>query len=138
MPAALEPITEQTPMGATLMDDGATFRVWAPNAQRVHACVNGAIADDANLLTRNVEGHWLGFIPGVKDRDRYKFFVVGDGGAGPKRDPFARELATPFPSDCVIRKTDFPWHEPDTSRRSSMISSSISCTLAFFPPESAS
>jgi 1,4-alpha-glucan branching enzyme len=111
MPASLEHISDNTPMGANLTDGGATFRVWAPNAHRVHACVNGAIADDTNLLNRNEQGHWRGFLPGVQDRDRYKFFVVGDGGSGPKRDPFARELATPFPSDCVIRTTDFPWHE---------------------------
>ena len=56
-------------------------------------------------------GHWRGFIPGVRDRHRYMFYVVGDGSEGPKRDPYARELQTPFPSDCIIRKTDFPWHE---------------------------
>ena len=39
------------------------------------------------------------------------FYVVGDGSEGPKRDPYARELQTPFPSECIIRKTDFPWHE---------------------------
>src|SRR5919108_88516 len=44
-------------------------------------------------------------------RQRYMFYVVGDGGEDPKRDPYARELQTPFPSDCIIRKTDFPWHE---------------------------
>ena len=111
MPASLEHISDQTPMGANLIDGGATFRVWAPNAHRVHACVKGEAPDDTNLLTRNDQGHWRGFLPNVQDRDRYKFFVVGDGGSGPKRDPFARELATPFPSDCVIRKTDFPWHD---------------------------
>jgi 1,4-alpha-glucan branching enzyme len=111
MPASLEHISDDTPMGANLTDGGATFRVWAPNAHLVHACVNGAAADDTNSLTRNEQGHWRGFLPGVQDRDRYKFFVAGAGGSGPKRDPFARELATPFPSDCVVRKTDFPWHE---------------------------
>ena len=111
MPASLEHISSQTPMGANLTNGGATFRVWAPNAHSVHACVNGAAPDETNLLTRNNQGHWRGFLPAVQDRDRYKFFVVGDGGSGPKRDPYARELATPFPSDCIIRRTDFPWHE---------------------------
>jgi 1,4-alpha-glucan branching enzyme len=111
MAASLDPITEQTPMGANLAGDGATFRVWAPHARRVHACVNSAPPNDDNLLTPNEQMHWRGFLPGVQDRDRYKFFVVGDGGEGPKRDPFARELTTPFPGFCVIRSPDFPWHE---------------------------
>jgi 1,4-alpha-glucan branching enzyme len=111
MAASLEGINEQTPMGANLVEGGATFRVWAPHAHAVYACVNGAVPDETNLLTPNEQRHWRGFLPRVQDRDRYKFFVVGDGGEGPKRDPFARELTTPFPGDCVIRSPDFRWHE---------------------------
>jgi 1,4-alpha-glucan branching enzyme len=100
-------------MGANLVADGATFRVWAPGAHSVHVVgdFNGRVRDDSSLLNRGGGGHWLGFIPGVRDRDRYRFYVVGDGGEGFKRDPYARELATPFPSDCVVRQPDFPWHE---------------------------
>src|SRR6188472_2603033 len=108
MPASLEQISDNTPMGANLTGAGATFRVWAPRAHRVHACVNGAAADESNLLTANDAGHWRGFLSGVRERDRYMFFVAGDGGSGPKRDPFARELALPFPGDCVVRASDFP------------------------------
>jgi 1,4-alpha-glucan branching enzyme len=111
MPASLAEISESTPMGANLTGSGATFRIWAPHAHRVHVCVNGAAPDDTNLLSVDQAGHWRGFLSGVRDRDRYKFFVAGDGSSGPKRDPFARELATPFPGDCVIRAPDFPWHE---------------------------
>ena len=39
------------------------------------------------------------------------FYVVGDGSEGPKRDPYARELQAPFPSECIIRSSDFPWHD---------------------------
>ena len=46
MPASLEQISNDTPMGANLSDGGATFRVWAPNAHRVHACVNCALAEN--------------------------------------------------------------------------------------------
>lgn len=38
------------------------------------------------------------------------FYVVGEGSEGPKRDPYARELEAPFPSECVVRTMDFPWH----------------------------
>lgn len=113
MPASLNHIHPGTPMGANLVADGATFRVWAPGAHSVHAIgdFNGRHRNDAGLLNRDDHGHWLGFISGVRDRDRYMFYVVGDGSEGPKRDPYARELQTPFPSDCIIRKTDFPWHD---------------------------
>ncbi|KAJ3047317.1 hypothetical protein HK102_012952, partial [Quaeritorhiza haematococci] len=100
-------------MGANLIADGATFRVWAPHALRVYVLgdFNGRVKDDSSLLTKDAHGHWRGFIEGAKDRDRYIFHVDGTGSSGPKRDPYARELQSPFPSDCIIRETDFPWHE---------------------------
>ena len=112
MAASLSHIDSDTPMGANLIADGATFRVWAPHAHAVHVLgdFNDRRRDDASLLTRDDHGHWRGFIAGARDRDRYIFYVVGEGSEGPKRDPYARELQTPFPSDCIIRETDFPWH----------------------------
>ena len=111
MPASLDYIDAGTRMGAHLVADGATFRVWAPNAKSVHVIgdFNGRRRDDHSLLNRDRSGHWLGFIPNVKDRQRYMFYVVGEGGEGPKRDPYARELETPFPGDCIVRSADFPW-----------------------------
>lgn len=113
MPAALDHIDARTPMGANLVADGATFRVWAPNARALYVVgdFNGRKRNQASLLTRDGQGHWRGFIPGVRDRHRYMFYVVGEGSEGPKRDPYARELQTPFPSDCIVRAADFPWHE---------------------------
>jgi 1,4-alpha-glucan branching enzyme len=113
MPASLAHINPETPMGANLIADGATFRAWAPNARAVYVIgdFNNWVRDETSLLTRDERGYWSGFIPCVQDRDRYKFYVVGVGGEGAKRDPYARELATPFPSDCVVRRSDFPWHE---------------------------
>ena len=113
MPASLDHIHPGTPMGANLVATGATFRVWAPHARAVHVIgdFNNRERTDASLLNRDDHGHWLGFIPGVRDRQRYMFYVVGEGSEGPKRDPYARELQTPFPSDCIVRNADFPWHE---------------------------
>jgi 1,4-alpha-glucan branching enzyme len=113
MPASLHHIHPDTPMGATLTADGATFRVWAPHARAVHVLgdFNDRQRDDANLLTRDAHGHWRGFIQGARDRQRYMFYVVGNGSEGPKRDPYARELQVPFPSECIIRSSDFPWHD---------------------------
>ncbi len=113
MPASLDHIHSDTPMGANLIGNGATFRVWAPNARSVHVIgdFNDHQRDDESLLNRDELGHWRGFIPDVQDRDHYLFYVVGEGSEGPKRDPYARELQTPFPSECIVRTTDFPWHE---------------------------
>ncbi len=113
MPASLQHIHPGTPMGATLVADGATFRVWAPHARTVHVLgdFNDRQRNDASLLTRDEQGHWRGFIPHARDRQRYMFYVVGDGSEGPKRDPYARELQSPFPSECIIRSSDFPWHD---------------------------
>ena len=113
MPASLQHIHEHTPMGATLIANGATFRVWAPNAVAVYAVgdFNDRRREDANLLTRDECGHWRGFFAGARDRQRYMFYVIGEGSEGPKRDPYARELEAPFPSECIIRCADFPWHD---------------------------
>ena len=99
-------------MGANLVADGATFRVWAPNASAVHVrgdFNNFEIRDDAALICDG-NGHWRGFIPGVQDQQRYKFWIDGQAGPGYKRDPYAREL-TNDSSNCIVRKPDFPWHE---------------------------
>src|SRR4249920_3489706 len=94
MPVSQEHITSATPMGATVIPGGATFRVWAPRADRVHirGDFNGWATNDSSLLVKHADGRWTGFVPGARDGQSYKFFVVGAGGAGPKRDPYAREL----------------------------------------------
>ncbi len=99
-------------MGANLVADGATFRVWAPNASAVYVrgdFNNFEIRDDAALISDD-NGHWRGFIPGVQDRQHYKFWIDGQAGPGYKRDPYAREL-TSDSSDCIVRSPEFPWHE---------------------------
>ncbi len=115
-------ISTQTPMGANLIGGGATFRVWAPRAKDVYLVLgSGAFGPyakrDADRLTKLGEGHWAGFAPGVVDGQQYKFFVVGEGGEGYKRDPYARELTSDpgYPhSNCVVRDPGrFPWHDAD-------------------------
>ncbi|MCA9210213.1 MAG: hypothetical protein KDA55_17765, partial [Planctomycetales bacterium] len=54
MPASLAHIHADTPMGANLIANGATFRVWAPKAREVYVIgdFNGRKRNDASLLTR--------------------------------------------------------------------------------------
>jgi len=118
MPVSQQNISASTPMGANLVDGGATFRVWAPGADHVHVALDGAkdyrpIPGD-ELVKDPVTGHWTGFVAGVRDGTSYRFFVRGKGGGGLKRDPWARELElNGYPDcDCIVRDADsFVWHD---------------------------
>ena len=119
MPASQQHVDDHTPMGATVVPGGCTFRAWAPRAKAVYAggSFNGWRHGDVELLTKDANGYWAGFVPGVVDGDEYKFFVAGEGSQGWKRDPYARELS-PKPdypnSNCVVRDpADYPWHDTD-------------------------
>jgi 1,4-alpha-glucan branching enzyme len=113
-------ITPATAMGANLTGGGATFRVWAPRATAVHVVGEFAgiaqwdpVAD--NLMAKDAAGYWAGFVAGARDGDAYKFYVVGVGNAGYKRDPYAREItADPaFPHcNCIVRNPEsYVWHD---------------------------
>ncbi len=54
---------------------------------------------------KDAAGYWNGFVPGVKEGDEYRFYVVGTGGEGFKRDPYARELQMDgYPNcNCIVR-----------------------------------
>ena len=113
-------IDSRTPMGATLLNGGASFRVWAPRALQVY--VNGlfggtrleGMSSDL-LLARDANGYWTGFLSGAGDGDVYRFLVIGEGSPGLKRDPYAREMAddAPHPNcSCVLRSaSQYPWHD---------------------------
>src|SRR5688572_3233517 len=115
MPASQQHITSSTPMGANLIDGGATFRVWAPRAKQVfvRGDFNNWTRDDASLLLKNGDNRWTGFMPNARDGDKYKFYIVGDGSEGYKRDPYARELPIAWPNpDCILRSAGtFPWQD---------------------------
>jgi 1,4-alpha-glucan branching enzyme len=114
-------IDATTPTGASLVRGGATFRVWAPRASAVY--LNGSFGGvaydrqtDDRMLTNDGTGYWSGFQPGAADGDTYRFWLVGAGGSGYKRDPYARELSSAnFPNSVsILRAADaYPWHDAD-------------------------
>src|ERR1700742_1930386 len=114
MPASLENLGPDTPMGATLLPDGVAFRFWAPAAERVHVSFDPSevVDDDLELHSDGGGGGW-GFVPGVRVGQKYRFHVTGSGGTGFKRDPHARELELYGYPDCdclVVDKAEYPWH----------------------------
>ena len=108
-------------MGANLVSTGGvTLRAWAPLASAVY--INGTFGgtpltgQTANLLlAKDANGYWTGLVATANEGDPYQFWVVGPGGSGPKRDPYARELspASAFPNcNSLIRSaTAYPWHD---------------------------
>jgi 1,4-alpha-glucan branching enzyme len=116
-------IDSATPFGVTLISGGATFRVWAPEATAVYLVTDELSASrlpdweprPEDVLVKQADDSWTGFLPGVADGTRYLYYVIGAGSRGLKRDPYARELSTdpPFPDcDCIVRDPDsYPWHD---------------------------
>src|SRR6185295_3304392 len=98
MPLSQQHIDPGTPLGATLAPGGVTFRVWAPAAREVYL-VRGSPGGRPDTYTKqpddrlvnDASGCWAGYVPGLGDGDLYRFYVVGTGSEGFKRDPYARE-----------------------------------------------
>jgi 1,4-alpha-glucan branching enzyme len=122
MPASQQNINTDTRLGANVTRGGVTFRAWAPEAREVYVALNypagtapAAFAKDpGDLLVKDAKNCWGGFVPGLKDGDLYRFYVVGTGSEGFKRDPYARELEFYGHPDCncIIRDpADYPWHD---------------------------
>ena len=101
------------PMGANLVESGATFRVWDATSRRVS--VRGSFNGWTDQPMTRTGPFWSAFVSGVSEGDEYKFFVEGQGSTGYKRDPFARELTrTPAFPNCnciVVRPRAYPWHD---------------------------
>ena len=120
-------IGPRTPMGATVVDGGVTFRTWAPHARDVflmrdpqilEAPPAGWAPDPADRLVPLGDGTWAGFAAGMGEDSLYLFWIDGTGGSGPKRDPYARELGDDFPRcACLVRDpARYPWHDQDWRR----------------------
>src|SRR3954466_7696074 len=115
-------ITSNTPLGANLAPGGATFRTWAPAARQVYIALKqptgtspaAFLKNSGDLLVKDANGFWTGFVPGITDGDLYRFYVVGTGSEGFKRDPYARELEfNGYPDcNCIVRDPGgYLWHD---------------------------
>jgi 1,4-alpha-glucan branching enzyme len=120
MSASQQHITASTPMGANLMADGATFRVWAPGADHVYVAFHADAhyqPDPATELVKDpATGHWTGFFSGVGEGAFYRYYIAGPGGFGFKRDQWARELELfGYPNcNCIVSNPgSYPWHDQD-------------------------
>jgi 1,4-alpha-glucan branching enzyme len=95
---------------------GVRFAVWAPNARRV------AVVGDFNswdprrhpMRVRHPAGVWELFVPRIGPGSRYKYDIIGPGGARvpQKADPVARQTEPPPATASVVAAPDrFRWHD---------------------------
>jgi 1,4-alpha-glucan branching enzyme len=103
-------------MGANLIDGSCSFRVWAPNADRVS--VAGTFnhwSADAHPLARENGGFWSADVTGAKYRDEYKFVIRFGSKAHWRNDPYARET-TQSNGNSVIIDPSFEWGDENEYR----------------------
>lgn len=98
-------------MGSTLYGGGATFRVWAPNAESV--AVAGSFnswSKQANSLADEGNGYWSTDVAGVQPGDGYKYVLVYQSTAlNPWRpDPYGQAMASSV-GDTLVYDPDFDW-----------------------------
>jgi len=111
-------------MGANVLNGGVTFRVFAPAAREMYVLTGASLAaaqapgfvpSASDQLFNLGDNTWAAFLAGLGEGDPYRFWVVGNAGAGLKRDPRARELGInpAYPNcDCIVRSpATFPWHD---------------------------
>jgi len=106
-------------LGAHLSEDprGASFAVWAPNADWVSVIgdFNGWNRDENKLVPREQSGIWEGFIPGVEHGALYKYHVhsrVTRTGAD-KADPFAVYAEQPPRQASIVWDLSYDWGDAD-------------------------
>ena len=96
---------------------GATFAVWAPNANYVSVIgdFNAWNPSAHRLAPRGGSGVWEGFIPGVKQGDGYKYHI-GSGHAGyrvDKADPFGIHHETPPKTGSKVWDLAYEWGDAE-------------------------
>jgi 1,4-alpha-glucan branching enzyme len=104
-------------------DAGVRFAVWAPNARDVSVvCDANHWRHGQHPLYRADDGHWAGFIPGMRHGDAYKYSIcTSTGSFEQKADPYAyfSELR-PKSASIVYDLGHFRWHDQAWIRRREM------------------
>lgn len=95
------------PLGATVIDGGVRFRVWAPGASS--ARVTGSIPETP--LRREADGVFEGTVAAAREGDTYRYaFTRGDAGFT-RIDPRARRLSAD--GAVITGPSAYPWRTRD-------------------------
>jgi len=105
--ASADRFVHAMPFGASLRDDGAAFRIWAPSRRG-----GTVVVDDAEHRLEDVGDGWFErFVPGTRAGARYAFAFEG-------LEPRVPDPASRFQPDgvhgpsCVIDPTAHVWRHP--------------------------
>ena len=92
------------PIGAELVGDGVSFRVWAPDRRRVDV----VLQDGDHPLAAEADGYFSGVVKGVVAGDEYHFRL--DGGETLYPDPGSRaQPRRPKGASAVVDPRAFAW-----------------------------
>lgn len=100
-------------MGAIPTEEGVSFRVWAPNAQKVF--VVGDFNDwkkNATPLVQEENGNWSVEVPNAKPGQQYKYCLKTPAGELWRNDPYALEVTNSV-GNSIIHDGAFDWGEDD-------------------------
>jgi 1,4-alpha-glucan branching enzyme len=101
----------QAGMGSLPHDDGVTFRVWAPFADRVY--VIGEFNDwdeEAHPLAAEEEGYWSTDVSEAEVGDEYLFLIHNGDQQLRRIDPYARHV-THSEGNAVVTADTFDWED---------------------------
>ncbi|NCC96843.1 MAG: 1,4-alpha-glucan branching protein GlgB [Synergistales bacterium] len=104
-------------LGCSIEGDGASFRLWAPNAREVSVLCNGngwSYGVDPLRQRSDGSGIWEGFIPGIGQGDIYKYGIrTQEGRWIQKSDPMAFKFEEPPKSASVVWPLDYLWDDDE-------------------------
>ncbi len=121
MNAETEVSVDTIPLGATPIDNGVAFKVWAPNAREVQVYGDfNQWKEGEFLLEKTENGEWQTFIANCSIGDGYKFIITdAEKNKLYKNDPRAKEL-TNSAGHSVVATSAFDWEGQDSFQMESL------------------
>ena len=100
-------------MGAVVTPEGITFRVWAPNADRLFVMGNFNDWNEENRpLSSEDNGYWSCHVQDAKPGDEYKFIIHHRENVLYKNDPYAKKMTHSNGNAVIVDlKKDWKDHE---------------------------
>ena len=99
----------QLDLGANVVEGGARFRVWAPNATRVEVEIERPGGPERHALTPEADGYHAGTVAGARAGDRYRYALDGDQGFP---DPASRSQPDgPHGASEVVDPSQYAWKD---------------------------